>query len=151
MGKGLIISISNSSPVPLTIGCSKIEHVHQHGEQGSNFDPITCTLQPGQSISQYIEASFHVIWEHATFRMSLLGNFGSFSLDFSEQNSTWSVTPNTFSSGEVQVTAIVVRGNQDAINVGIHRHVSWSPQSWMSDLSSIIGDRSINQIAIPYT
>ena len=149
MGKGLNVSISNSLPVPLTIDYSNIENVHQHGEQGSNFDPITGTLQPGQSLSQYIEASFHVVWVPSKFSMNLHGNFDSFSLDFSEQNSTWSVTPKTVSSGEVQVTAIAVPGTQDTINVGIHRHASWLPQSWMSDLSSIIGDRPINQIAIP--
>ena len=47
--------------------------------------------------------------------------------------------------------AIVVPGSQYTINVTVQRKESWSPRSWMRDLAPLIGERPINQIAIPGT
>ena len=125
MGKGLFISISNSSTVPITIDYDNIKYVHENGKQGSNFAKITGILQPGHSFDvQYIEASAHV-YNPASFRMNLHGDFDPLSLDFKEKDG-WSVIPNKVIGGQMQMqaSATVVPGNQDRINVKIHRNVS---------------------------
>lgn len=153
MGAGALIKIKNQSQEHLKISYSNINCVHQNGDQGSDFAPISGTVMPNQSLpasgEQYIEAEASGLcaFKTSTFTINFQGNNGTLFAKFDESNRTWRVDRNKIIGVRLYVYTQVIEIG-DCYNINIVILNEWFTPNWMKEVED---SKYLNEINIPGT
>lgn len=156
MGKGAFVQIHNACAASFDVSYANFNCMYQHGDEGSNFAPISGSVAPGANLpssgAQYIEAkaSGSCAFDSSNFTMNIQGPGGAISLPFFENDNTW-YGPGSYLVGEgLSAFVSVSSGHQYRISVSVHDH-AWSNSHWMGDVAGNIGDRMIKDVVLPGT
>lgn len=153
MGKGAYVSIQNAAGEAFDVEYANLVYMYQHGEEGSDFGPISGRLEANGSLpagqpSQYIEAISNPYESSFEMDIACVGEMAR--LKFLENYHTWwTDTPVVkLRQGTIEIKTVVTQsGSQYAISISIKYSIS--PEKWMGSVESKISDTALCMLPIP--